>query len=203
MRVASIDSIGVQPLHDITVEDNHEYVMANGVRTHNTGLMYSSNDVWIIGKSQDKDGKELEGFTFTINIEKSRRVKEKSKIPISVRFDGGLHPVSGMFDIAKDLGYITSPSSGWYVREMRDKDTGEVIEDQRWRKKDVELKLSFFTELLENSDLAEAIRREFQLESGKLISGESEVEEQSVSTISDIVDGGFDSPTAHALANRE
>jgi len=42
-----------------------------------TGPMYSANTVFFIGKQQEKDGTEVVGYNFIINVEKSRYVREK------------------------------------------------------------------------------------------------------------------------------
>src|SRR5688572_7248158 len=47
-----------------------------------TGSYYSSDNIWIIGRQQEKEDKTIVGYHFIINIEKSRYVKEKSRIPI-------------------------------------------------------------------------------------------------------------------------
>ena len=86
-----------------------KYIVSGG-----TGAYYSSNDIWIIGRQQDKDGKELQGFNFIINIDKSRFVQEKSKFPVSVSFGGGINKWSGLFDLALEGGFITNPKQGWY-----------------------------------------------------------------------------------------
>ena len=52
-----------------------------------TGSYYSADNIFILGRQQEKDGTELTGYNFIINVEKSRYVKEKSKIPVSVSFD--------------------------------------------------------------------------------------------------------------------
>ena len=52
-----------------------------------TGVYYSADNVWILGRRQDKDSEGLQGYNFIINVDKSRFVKEKSKIPINVSFD--------------------------------------------------------------------------------------------------------------------
>ncbi|HYT44825.1 MAG TPA: recombinase RecA, partial [Methylomirabilota bacterium] len=75
----------------------------------------NANDVWILGRNQDKTETEgLVGYNFVINIEKSRTVKEKSKIPINVSFEHGISKYSGLFDLAVELGLIVSPSKGRY-----------------------------------------------------------------------------------------
>lgn len=79
------------------------------------GIMYGSNAIWMMGRRQEKEGTEIKGYCFTINIEKSRFVREKSKVPIMVTYEGGLSKYSGLIDIAKEGGYVISPKQGWYV----------------------------------------------------------------------------------------
>ena len=98
-----------------------------------TGPLYSANTVWLITKAQEKSGTELEGFTFTINIEKSRFVEEKAKIPLRVTFDNGIDYYSGLLDIALESGHIVKPSNGWYqlkgsVDKVREKNTGALLD---------------------------------------------------------------------------
>ena len=52
-----------------------------------TGSYYGSDNIWIVGRQQDKDGTEIQGYHFVINVEKSRYVKEKSKIPITISYE--------------------------------------------------------------------------------------------------------------------
>ena len=106
---------------------SHTYILGNGIISHNTqemfsktvmsggtGIYYSSSAVWIVGRQQDKVGTEIQGYHFIINIEKSRYVKEKSKIPISVSWESGIEKYSGLLDVAKELGYVKSEKVGWY-----------------------------------------------------------------------------------------
>ena len=96
---------------------NHTYktmeMFSKSVMSGGTGGMYSANQVFIIGKSQEKDGQELIGYNFTINIEKSRFVREKSKLPFTVTFEKGLSKWSGLLDIALESGHVIKPSNGW------------------------------------------------------------------------------------------
>jgi RecA/RadA recombinase len=65
-----------------------------------TGSYYSADNIYILGRQQEKDGKEISGYNFIINVEKSRYVREKSKIPIAVAWEGGIQKYSGIVDIA-------------------------------------------------------------------------------------------------------
>ena len=82
MKIKSIERVGKTPVYDISVKDAEQYVLKNGVVTHNTGPMYSSNNVFIIGKRQIKEGKDIIGWQFMLNVEKSTeenyRLKEFS-----------------------------------------------------------------------------------------------------------------------------
>jgi len=77
-----------------------------------TGSYYSADTIWILGRQQDKDKDGLQGYHFIINVEKSRYVKEKSKIPISVSFNGGMQKYSGLLDLALQANFVTKPSPG-------------------------------------------------------------------------------------------
>ena len=86
-----------------------------------TGIYYSADNIWILGRRQNKTGTEVTGYDFIINVEKSRYVKEKSKIPISVSWDGGIERYSGLLDVALAGGFVIKPSNGWY--QLVDKTT--------------------------------------------------------------------------------
>lgn len=151
---------------------NHTY-MEQGlypktIMSGGTGIMYSSDTVIIFGKSQEKDGTELAGWTFTMNIEKSRYVKEKSKLPFTVKFEGGIQKWSGLLDIAMELGWVKKPSNGWYSRV--DMTTGE-IEERKFREKDTNSS-EFWGPIITNKKFQEDVAERFMVSSGKLISDE-------------------------------
>ncbi len=164
MKIASIKKIGRQPVYDLTLNsknyDKQHYVLKNGVVTHNTGIMYSANTVFIITKAQEKDGTELSGWKFTINIEKSRYVKEKSKLPFTVMYEDGIQKWTSIFDFAMEAGYIIKPKVGWY--QLVDPETGEISE-KNYRQADVIHNDEYFEKLIKNVDFKEFIERKFKL----------------------------------------
>lgn len=101
------------------------------VMTGGTGIMYSANTVFFFGKSQEKDGSETIGYNFNITIEKSRFVREKSKFPFLVTWEGGINKWSGLLDIGLDLGWIQKPSNGWF--EGVNPETGEILSGKKRR----------------------------------------------------------------------
>ena len=124
-----------------------------------TGLYYSADNIWIIGRQQEKKGTEIEGYHFVINVEKSRYVKEKSKIPITVTWDGGLLSHSGLLDVAIAGGYIKSPSSGWY--SIVDRNSGDLL-PSKCRAKDT-LHPEFWVQILQETDFKQFIKQKFSI----------------------------------------
>lgn len=145
---------------------------AKTVVSGGTGIIYSANDIWIISRSQEKDGTDLTGYTFTINIEKSRTVKEKSKIPVTVLFDGGITKYSGLLDLALELGFVIKPKMGWYQRV--DPETGEV-QERNYRAKDTE-NAEFWDPLLKHAEFDAQVRKRFMLESSDYETATEELE---------------------------
>jgi len=118
-----------------------------------TGIYYSSDNIWIIGRQQDKQGTEIKGYHFVINIEKSRYVKEKSKIPISVSWEGGVQRFSGLLDVALAGGYVVKPSNGWY----------SVAGDEKKVRAADTLTKEFWTPIFENTDFADFIKSQYSI----------------------------------------
>jgi len=155
---------------------NHTYqeqaLYPKTIMSGGTGPMYSANQVFIIGRRQEKTGKDVTGYEFVINVEKSRFVREKSKIPITVRFDGGLSKWSGLLDMALDAKLVVKPSNGWYSRV--DPETGEV-EDKKFRMKETDSK-DFWMPLLTSKQFQEYIEKTYQIGHSNIIT-EDEIEE--------------------------
>jgi RecA/RadA recombinase len=130
-----------------------------------TGSYYSADNIFILGRQQEKDGTEITGYNFIINVEKSRYVKEKSKIPVSVSFDGGLSKWSGLLDLALESKHVVKPSNGWYAK--CDPETGEV-EDKKYRLKETENK-EFWMPILTNKTFYEFVKNKYSLTQGDMI----------------------------------
>lgn len=123
-----------------------------------TGIYYSADNIWIIGRQQDKKGTEIQGYHFVINVEKSRYVKEKSKIPITVSWDGGVRKYSGLLDCALAGGYVTKPANGWYATV--DKSSGEVGPKVRH---DVTNDKSFWDPVFNDTDFKEFLKKQYSI----------------------------------------
>lgn len=143
---------------------NHTYkelaMYPRDIVSGGTGIYYSANTIWILGRQQEKDSDGITGYNFVINVEKSRFVREKSKIPITVSFDGGIKRWSGLLDLAMEAKYIVKPSNGWY--QLADPKTGELFGD-KMRLKDIEDNKDFWIALLKDTDLPEYIKNKYSL----------------------------------------
>jgi hypothetical protein len=104
---------------------NHTYkeigMFPKDVVSGGPGIYYSADTIFIIGRQQENEGTELMGYNFIINVEKSRFVREKSKIPVEVSFEGGISKWSGLLDVALAGGFVVKPSNGWYSHKGEEK----------------------------------------------------------------------------------
>ena len=135
-----------------------------------TGSYYSADNIFIIGRQQEKEGTEVVGYNFIINVEKSRYVKEKSKIPVTVSFDGGISRWSGLLDIAIESGHVIKPSNGWYSKV--DKETGEV-EEKKYRIKDTDTK-DFWLPIITSKSFQTYVEEKYRVASAEIMQGGEE-----------------------------
>ena len=139
-----------------------------------TGIYYSADQIWILGRRQNKKGTEITGYDFVINVEKSRYVKEKSKIPISVSWEGGVEKYSGLLDVAMAGGYVSKPGAGWYCPVNRE--TGELIEPKK-REKDT-LTPEFWDPIFAKTDFKDFVQKQYSIGHQSLVDMDAIVEEE-------------------------
>jgi hypothetical protein len=153
LKTLKIPFFGIQHTYD-TMEMYSKKVVSGG-----QGWVLSSDSIFIMGKRQVKDGSELAGFEFVMNTDKSRVIKEKSAIPITVTFSGGIDRFSGLLDIGQACGWVTKPKNGWYTRPS-------IKDDRNWREKETRSE-EFWGPLLDNQKFQEAVSALFKLTSPK------------------------------------
>ena len=155
---------------------NHTYqeigLFPKAIVSGGTGIYYSADNIWILGRQQDKKGTEIQGYHFVINVEKSRYVKEKSKIPITVSWDGGVRNYSGLLDVALAGSYITKPSNGWFARV--DKTTGEVGGKVRY---DQTLEKEFWDPIFTSTDFKKFVKGHYQIGHKPLLDIELDIDQ--------------------------
>ena len=156
---------------------NHTYqeigLFPKAIVSGGTGIYYSADNIWIVGRQQQKKSGEVKGYNFIINVEKSRFVKEKSKIPVAVTWEGGIAPYGGLLEVGLAGGYVTKPNVGWYARV--DRKTGE-IEDTKVREKDT-LTKKFWDPIFKETDFKEFVRSYYSIGHKPLLDVEIDLED--------------------------
>lgn len=157
---------------------NHTYqeigLFPKSVVSGGTGIYYSADNIWIIGRQQQKQGTEIKGYNFVINVEKSRFVKEKSKIPVSVTWDGGIAEYGGLLEVAMAGGYVTKPNVGWYAAV--DMDTGEIL-DPKVREKDT-MTEKFWQPIFEKTNFKEFVKTYYSIGHKPLLDIDLDLQEE-------------------------
>ena len=152
---------------------NHTYMeigmFPKAIVSGGTGIYYSADNIFIIGRQQEKQGTEIVGYNFIINVEKSRFVREKSKIPIEVTFEGGISKWSGLLDMALESGHVVKPNNGWYQNAK---------EEKKYRLADTYNK-EFWMPILTDSTFSEWIENRYCMGNSQMI--ESEISAEDIS----------------------
>lgn len=166
---------------------NHTYkeigLFPKDIVSGGTGVYYSADNIFIIGRRQQKTGTEVTGYEFVINVEKSRFVREKSKIPIEVSWEGGISKWSGLLEIAQESGHVIKPSNGWYQRV--DTKTGEPV-DPKLRLKDTYTK-EFWLPIVSDETFSNWIENRYSINSLDSIM-KAEVSDEDIEQIYEEVD---------------
>lgn len=136
-----------------------------------TGIYLSADNIWILGRQQEKEGTEIKGYHFVINIEKSRHVREKSKIPITVTFEGGIAKWSGLMEVAEEGGFLRKPKVGWF--EPVNPDTGEVLSEKLMRAKEIADNGTFWKMMFDKTNFAGYIKDKYTVATRTLINDDA------------------------------
>jgi RecA/RadA recombinase len=142
--------VGINHTYD-TIEMFAKQVMGGG-----QGAILSADTIFFMGRRSEKDGKELQGYNFMFRVEKSRFVKEGSVFPLNVSFEEGVDKFSGLFDVAMELGFIESPSKGWYTRK-------KVQDDKKWRMSELDRNEEFWKPIIEDEEFKALYEKKYTL----------------------------------------
>lgn len=165
ITITHIMTVGKKKVYDLSVKSAEHYVLENGVVTHNSGLLYGCDQAIVLSRSQEKKGTELLGYNFNLNIYKSRFVREKSRIPMTVLFDGGINKWSGLLEMALSAGFVAKPSNGWYQKV--DMETGELI-GNKVRLADTNT-AEFWDSILKDPKFEEWVEKTFMVANTKMV----------------------------------
>jgi RecA/RadA recombinase len=162
LRMKDIPLVGIQ--HTYQTQEMYSKTVVSG----GTGGIYSADTIFIIGRQQDAEGegakKVLNGYDFIINVEKSRYVKEKSKIPVTISFTGGMSKWSGLFDWAIEGKFIAATGKKY---AKVDQETGELAEE-KFTKKELN-NSTFWLPIMTDKKFQEFIESKYKLTEAKML----------------------------------
>jgi RecA/RadA recombinase len=142
---------------------NHTYkeigLYPKDIVSGGTGIYYSADNIFIIGRQQEKNSEGLTGYNFIINVEKSRFVREKSKIPVEVSFEGGISKWSGLLEVALQSGHVVKPSNGWYQK---------VGDEKKYREADTNTR-DFWIPILQDKTFQTWIKEHYSISNNSLV----------------------------------
>ena len=131
------------------------YAAEKEVASGGRGSVYNSNAVWMITAARVKDEKELVGWTFTINIQKSRFVKQDSKIPITVSYEDGINQWSGLLDMAVEGGFVIRPTKQLYALAK--------VPESTFKRKELEDNADFYNYLLKETEFPKWVEKRYKM----------------------------------------
>jgi RecA/RadA recombinase len=129
------------------------------------GPYLSADNIFIIGRQQEKDGTDVVGYNFIINVEKSRHVREKSKIPVEVLFDGGINTWSGLIDVALEANHVIKDGHGF-------RKSAEFYDDERKYKYVETNTKEFWLPILRNPQFSKWIQDNYVIAGGNILSSD-------------------------------
>lgn len=170
LRIKDIPMLVVQ--HTYQTQEIYSKTVVSG----GTGTMLAAENVYILGRQQEKETQTgpVVGYNFIINVEKSRYVKDKMKIPVLVRRTGGIARWGGLFDLAVEAGLIERVNQQSYA--VYDPATGELISD-KVKKKDIENDSKFWKKMTESAKFKAFIKDKYAVSTGALIKEDDDNED--------------------------
>ena len=140
IKIVKKESIGVQPVYDVSIPEVHHYLLDSGVVSHNSGFVYASSIVVAMKKlklKEDEDGNkisEVRGIRSGCKIMKTRYSKPFEDIEVQIPYDTGMSPYSGLFTLLDKKGVIKKEGIS-YVYTCKD---GSIIKKRKkeWNRND-------------------------------------------------------------------
>lgn len=98
--------LGNQKVYDIEVFPDSQYILANGLISHNSGTKYAASMIVFLSKKKEKDGTVHSGNIVHCKLDKSRFTKEGSQVDLLINFSKGLDPYWGVLDMMIEAGLV-------------------------------------------------------------------------------------------------
>lgn len=120
MNISYIKKVDNERVYDITVDDQHHYILENGVVTHNSGLKYAASTIAMLSKKKEKDGDgEIIGSQIKIKTFKSRLSKENQDATVLLTYNKGLDRYFGLLELAEKYEIMKKVSTRYELPDGR------------------------------------------------------------------------------------
>jgi len=111
MKVKRISKCKTERVYDISVNKHQNYVLENGVITHNSGLKYAASTIVYLSKKKEKEGTEVVGNIVHCKTYKSRLTKENQMVDVRLSYTKGLDRYYGLLELAIEAGVFNAVST--------------------------------------------------------------------------------------------
>jgi RecA/RadA recombinase len=158
LNIKNIPCLAINSFYEDTSSNYAEVIVKGGKQN-----FLSSDSIWFVTRSQDKDDntKELLGWNFNYSMMKSRFCKEKAKMTIHVTYEGGIDPLSSIVELSREAGFLDMPTSGYYQFNPV-KLPG--VTDRKFRMKELLLDPRLFDATIKHPEFRQFVRRKFSME---------------------------------------
>ena len=112
LKITNIKKSKTQNVFDISIKDEPNYVLENGVITHNSGLKYAASTIVFLSKKKEKDANgEVIGNIIHCKLYKGRFTKENKMVDVRLNYDTGLDKYYGLVDLGLAHGIFVKNST--------------------------------------------------------------------------------------------
>lgn len=129
LGIRSITKKENSDVFDISVEEYENYILSNGVVTHNSGLKYAASSIIYISKTKEKEGSDVIGVLLKFKTIKSRLSKENREAHVRLFYDErGLDRYYGLFELAVEGGLIKRENMRTYSCEGKRYSKADIVD---------------------------------------------------------------------------
>ena len=129
MKVKKISKCKTERVYDISVNKHQNYVLENGVITHNSGLKYAASTIIYLSRKKDKVGTSIVGNIIHCKTYKSRLTKENQMVDVRLSYTKGLDRYYGLLELAEKYDIIKKVSTRYELSDGSKFFGKQILED--------------------------------------------------------------------------
>ena len=107
-EITFIFDLDKRTVYDIEVFPDSNYILHNGLYSHNSGTKYAASTIVFLSKRKEKEGTVHLGNVVHCKLDKSRFTREGSQVDIMIDFSKGLDPYWGLLDALVESNLVKS-----------------------------------------------------------------------------------------------